>query len=75
MGYAQKENRRINVIALINSIIGIPVIIFSIFLVSKGFLSDYLIIVVSCLLLLSIGVFYSLFKIIIQIKKRENVDD
>jgi len=72
MGYVQKENKRVNIVALLNIIIGIPVIIFSTFLLSKGFLADYLIIVCSCLSLLAMGLFYSVYKVIKQYKDRKN---
>jgi hypothetical protein len=66
VGYLQedeKEKRKINVVALINSVIGIPTIIFVIFLLAKGFFVDYLIIVSCGLAFLTLGVVYSFYKL------------
>ena len=67
VGYLQeeeKEKKKINVVALINSVIGIPTIVFLIFLILKGFLADYQIFAYSGLALLTIGVFFSFYKLI-----------
>jgi uncharacterized membrane protein len=60
----KREKKKINVVALINSLIGIPTIIALIFLIMKGYLVDYLIIAYSGLALLILGISYSLFKLI-----------
>ncbi|MCG3221336.1 MAG: hypothetical protein H7641_08145 [Candidatus Heimdallarchaeota archaeon] len=67
IGYLQeeeKEKKKINVVALINSVIGIPTIVFLIFLILKGFIADYLIFAYCGLGLLALGVFYSFYKLI-----------
>jgi len=59
----KKEKKKLNLFALINSFIGIPTIIFIIILLSKGIITDYLIVVYMGLFILTTGVFYSLFKL------------
>jgi hypothetical protein len=66
IGYLQedeKEKKKINIIALINSVIGIPTIIFVIFLLVKGFFTDYLIIVYCGLAFLVLGISFSFYKL------------
>jgi len=60
----KKEKKKTNIVALINSLIGIPTIIALIFLILKGFLADYSIFAYCGLALLVLGVSYSLFKLI-----------
>ncbi|MHA1952674.1 MAG: hypothetical protein ACXAAM_00765 [Candidatus Heimdallarchaeaceae archaeon] len=67
VGYLQKEEKekkKINVVALVNSIIGIPTIVLLIYVILKGFLADYLIYAYCGLAFLAVGVFYSLYKLI-----------
>jgi uncharacterized membrane protein HdeD (DUF308 family) len=67
IGYLQEEERekkKLNWFALVNSVIGIPSIVFIILLLAKGIITDYLIIVYIGLFVITTGVFYSLFKII-----------
>ena len=67
IGYLQeeeKEKRKINVVALINSVIGIPTIVFLIFLIIKGYLADYLVFAYCGLAFLAVGVFFSFYKLI-----------
>jgi hypothetical protein len=67
IGYLQeeeKEKKKISVIALMNSIIGIPTIVFLVFLIVKGSLADNLIFAYCGLAVLALGVFFSFYKLI-----------
>ncbi|NPD89168.1 MAG: hypothetical protein HGN29_10615 [Asgard group archaeon] len=60
----KKEKKKISIVALINSVIGIPTIVFLVFLIVKGSLADYLTFAYCGLALLVLGVFFSFYKLI-----------
>ena len=60
----EKEKKKLNKFALINCIFGIPTIIFLILLIAKGLLDNYLILSYSAIAALSLGIVYSVFKLI-----------
>ncbi|MHA1345047.1 MAG: hypothetical protein ACTSVO_00615 [Candidatus Heimdallarchaeaceae archaeon] len=74
LGYQVDENKqskKINKFALVNCIIGLPTIIFLIWLMAKGFLADHIITSSIALSFLVIGVGYSIFKIVTERKNKK----
>ena len=60
----KEDSKGINKFALLNSIIGIPTLIFLIFLIVKGFLAEFLVIGYCSIAVLVVGIGYSIFKLI-----------
>jgi len=60
----KEDSKGINKFALLNIIIGIPTLIFLIFLIVKGFLAEFSVIGYCSIAILFVGICYSLFKLI-----------
>lgn len=60
----EKEKKKISKFAIINCAIGVPTIAFLILLMVKGFLVDFIALTGSAIGLLSLGIVYSIYKII-----------
>jgi hypothetical protein len=61
---AEKEKKKLNKFALINCIIGFPTIAFLGLLIGKGFLDNHLILAYCSIGVLSLGMIYSIFKLV-----------
>jgi len=66
-----KQSKKVNKFALVNCIIGIPTIIFLMWLMVKGFLANHIVTSSLALSVLAIGVGYSIFKIVRDNKKKK----
>jgi len=60
----EEEKKKISKFAIINCAIGIPTIAFLILFLAKGFLSNYVALTSSAIGLLSLGIAYSIYKMI-----------
>ena len=59
-----EEKKKISKFAIINCVIGLPTIAFLVLLLVKGFLNNYIALTSTAIGLLSIGVAYSIYKMI-----------